>query len=63
VPYFPSDDSLAYDKLWSVGCSKEIANGVTLNALYAQEQAADAPTGYFKLDNAKLLQGGITIGF
>jgi hypothetical protein len=57
------DGSLMYDKLWSVGCSKEIANGVTLNLLYAQQNAASAPTGEDKPDDAKLLQGGITIGF
>lgn len=49
----------AYDKLWSVGVSKEIANGVTLNVLYAQQQAS----GSNPADDAKLLQGGVCVGF
>jgi hypothetical protein len=59
------DGSLVYDKLWSVGCSKEIANGVTLNLLYARQQAKDAPedSDLATPKDAQLLQGGITIGF
>ncbi|MGD9518542.1 MAG: hypothetical protein AB7W28_03415, partial [Armatimonadota bacterium] len=55
---------LAYDALWSVRLSKELANGVTASVIYAHEDANDAAMapGY-TWEDADLLAAGVVVGF
>jgi len=62
VAYFDRDRNLAflplaYDALWAVGASKQLADGITANVTYAQEQ------GVGLVSDTKLLQGSVTVGF
>jgi len=50
--------ALPYDQLWAVSTSKQLADGVTANLTYAQENANLA--GF---DDQKLLQASVTVGF
>ena len=58
-----------YDKLWAIGTSKQLADGITANLVYAQqnvsseiEDAADA-IGVSRPEDQKLLQASVTVGF
>jgi hypothetical protein len=49
-----------YDTLWAIGTSKQLADGVTANVTYGQENAnSDHPL----LRDQKLLQAGVAVGF
>jgi hypothetical protein len=52
---------LPYDELWSLRVSREVADGVNINLLWAIERANDTPA--VPWDDAQLLQAGVTIGF
>ena len=62
---FPTfgDGSLMWNKLYTVGLRREIANGVDLNLTYGVQRHGNAPTGAIRPDNARLLEGRITLGF
>jgi hypothetical protein len=65
VPTF-SDGSLMWNKLYTVGLRREIANGVELNLTYGvQKHATFTNDDNFvtRPDDAKLLEGRITLGF
>jgi hypothetical protein len=47
-----------FDKLWAVGASKQLADGLTANLTFAQQQSA---TAYY--DNQKLLEASVVVGF
>lgn len=61
VAYFDVDTDFgvpAYDALWSVGTSVQLAEGIVGNLTYAQEEA-----NLVGLDDLKLLQASVTVGF
>jgi hypothetical protein len=58
-----ADGSLMWNKLYTAGLRREIANGVELNLTYGVQQSGNAPTGGIRADNARLLEGRITLGF
>jgi len=67
-----SDGSLAWDKIYTVGLRREIANGVELNLTYGVQRhntlttnvGTTAPIYHTeRFDDAKLLEGRITLGF
>lgn len=62
VAYFDRDlmgGVEAYDKLWAVGVSKQLADGMTANVTYGyQTHKAGLP-----LADQKLLQASVTVGF
>ena len=47
----------AYDNLWAVGTSKQLADGITANMTYARQLGVDG------VDDRQLLQGSVTVGF
>jgi S-layer homology domain len=47
-----------FNRLWSVGTSKQLTDGVTANLTYAQETA-----NMGGLDNQKLLEASVAVGF
>jgi len=61
VAYFDlkekSGPAVAYDALWAVGTSKQLADGIVANLTYAQEQANTAAS------DQKLLQASVSVGF
>ena len=68
------DAPLAYDKLWSISVSKEVANGVTLHLLYGREEATNDPQflqyvnqysnyNLSRYDDAEVLVGRLTVSF
>lgn len=50
-----------YDKLWAISTSKQLADGVTANLTYAQENANNDCGS--SLPDQKLLQAGVAVGF
>jgi len=47
----------AFDTLWAVGTSKQLAEGITANLTYAQQMSATAAA------DQKLLQASVSVGF
>ena len=61
VAYFDRNGSgfaEAYDQLWAVGVSKQLADGITANMTYGYQSAN---LGF--LQDQKLLQASVTVGF
>jgi len=62
VAYFDlkskSSYPMAFDALWAVGTSKQLADGVTANLTYAQEQSNSSA-----YDDQKLLEASVAVGF
>jgi len=61
VAYFDRDGTgftEAYDQLWAVGVSKQLADGITANVTYGF-QRANLPV----FEDQKLLQASVTVGF
>jgi hypothetical protein len=59
------DGSLMWNKLYTVGLRREIANGVELNLTYGVQRHSTFTddSGTQRPDDAKLLEGRITLGF
>ncbi len=61
VAYFDlqenSGPAPAYDQLWAVSTSKVLADGLTANLTYAQQNNAGLG------DDQKLLQASVAVGF
>ena len=59
-----SDGTPLWNKLYTAGLRREIANGVELNLTYGLQRSANDPTGrLLRPDDARLLEGRITLGF
>jgi len=57
------DDQVPYNRLWSVGLTKNVADGVDVNLTYAK-QLANGDTAYeYGLDDAQLVVLGVAVGF
>jgi hypothetical protein len=60
VAYFDRDKlhgTEAYDALWAVSASKQLADGITGSLTYAREQGTGSN------EDTQLLQGAVTVGF